>query len=146
MWQATVLCSSFGWCVPGFASWPSCNTASKQTHQSSPWNINWPQTILSQILNGQWLASLCQSLLLDFPRCLPFPSPQLCLQVMKHMRFHGDHIHITSALVLLHRHIMLTLARKPPKWAPMLDSTFFFLASSSALFLASSSSFLCLSS
>lgn len=41
---------------------------------------------------------------------------------------------------------ILTLARKPPKWAPMLDSTFFFLASSSALFLASSSSFLCLSS
>lgn len=40
----------------------------------------------------------------------------------------------------------LTLARNPPKWAPMLDSTFFFLASSSALFLASSSSFLCLSS
>lgn len=42
--------------------------------------------------------------------------------------------------------ICLTLARNPPKWAPMLESTFFFLASSSALFLASSSSFLCLSS
>lgn len=39
-----------------------------------------------------------------------------------------------------------TFARKPPKWAPMLESTFFFLASSSALFFASSSSFLCLSS
>lgn len=42
--------------------------------------------------------------------------------------------------------VILTLARNPPKWAPMLESTFFFLASSSALFLASSSSFLCLSS
>lgn len=77
--------------------------------------------------------------LISLPVCL---LPRLCSTCGKIYR------HVRRLAKKLETHLTYaqdTFARNPPKWAPILESTFFFLASSSALFFASSSSFLCLS-
>jgi len=89
-------------------------------HQSVM-TLNRPQAVLLQGLDGQWLASFCQSLPLDLPRRLLSASPLLGLRGQTPLTVTLLENPTSRALVTPRGDTPacectpLTLARKPPK-------------------------------